>query len=391
MITDLDQNRVKNLRRRIREAMLRIRATTPRTDLTANPPWQAKGVEGFWPGTLDGHPTQRVIIYLRSSGCDWAIGRPQGGLPVFKTGCLDCVHSVAGTTFGVPIPAAHYVRQFEDAFAAYDTPAYTTLCLYNEGNFYNEGELPREARVEILRSIGRRPNIRAVVLETLPRFLNDEVLAETRELLGDREVEIGIGLESSDPVVRDLCVNKPYTLEDFEAVVPLVQRYRAKVLAYILLRPAFLTEREALSDALETARYADRVGVDILSIEPINLSDHNMSGVLGRLGLHRAPWLWSVFEFVRKTYAPGRVRIGGDQYAPTYHNYAHNCEACTDRARVLAQEFNRTDDPKVLDGLACDCRAEWEAELNEPAAPLLDRIDAALDRIARLDLPMASP
>ena len=39
------------------------------------------------------------------------------------------------------------------------------------------------------------------------RFVDRQVLEETVAILGDRRVEIGIGLESADPLVRDLCVN----------------------------------------------------------------------------------------------------------------------------------------------------------------------------------------
>jgi len=367
--------------------MRRIRMTTPRPPVTAAPPDEAKGSE-VWEGTQDGRPTQRVIIYLRSSGCFWAIGKPKGGIPVFHAGCLDCVHSVAGTTFGEPIAAGDYIRQFQGQYARYDPSVYTTLCLYNEGNFFNEAELPRAARVEILRQIAQNKHIRSVVLETLPEFLNQDVLAETRNLLGDREIEIGIGLESSNQRVRTLCVNKSYQLPDFERVVPLVQRY-AKVLAYVLLRPAFLTEKEALADAIETARYAERVGVDVLSLEPINLSDHHMSGVLANLGLHRAPWLWSVLEFVKTVYAPGWVRIGGDQFAPTYRHYAHNCPVCTEQARSLVRHFNATDDLSCLQTLVCGCRAQWLEELKRDEPPLLDRIETALSRLEASSLPMA--
>src|SRR5205823_5139437 len=107
------------------------------------------------------------------------------------------------------------------------------------------------------------------------------------------------------------------------------------------------------------------------------------------LGLHRAPWLWSVFEFVKEVYSPGRVRIGGDQFAPTYRHYAHNCPACTERARERVRRFNATDDPACLQTLVCDCRAGWIAELKRDEPPLLDRIETALSRLEASSLPMA--
>lgn len=371
---DHESQRVRNLRGQLAALMRSIRATTPQLPVD---PTTAKTSE-TWGGHFLGKPIHRVIIYLRSSGCSWAIGRNPDGTPSLKAGCLDCVHSIAGTTFGLPISPEAYVTQFLSEYRRYDFSKYNMLCLYNEGNFFNPDELPPRARRDILKIISQDSGIRTVILESLPEFITDSVLRETASILGDRHVEIGIGLESINPLIRSLCVNKSYTLDEFVRVVPLVKQY-FRVLAYILQKPCFVTERESIVDVVDTGRYAFRAGADVVSIEPVNLSDYNMSGVLHKLGLHRAPWLWSVVETVRALSAEGELRVGGDQFAPTYLHHPHNCPSCTPFFKRALDDFNATLDPRPLESLACDCLDEWKRELQSSDSTMLDRIERALE------------
>jgi len=356
--------------------MKQIRETTPRVPVS---PDKAKGSE-VWEGYFAGQPIERVIIYLRSSGCFWAMKIKPDGRTEFKPGCLDCEHSVAGTTFGRPISVVDYIKQFVSEFEKYDFSKYPMLCLYNEGNFFNEKELPKEARLDILKIIAGDPNIKAVVLECLPEFITEEVLQETAEILGDRYVEIGIGLESADPLVRALCVNKSFTLEKFEETAQLVNRY-FNLLAYVLVKPSFLTEAEALEDAIKTVRYAFNTGAKVISIEPVNIGEHAMSGALSRLGLYRPAWLWTVIEIAKAAFDLGKVRIGGYQFAPRYENFARNCEVCTMAVKEAIRQFNATNDPRSLQELDCACKAEWRAELERQYTPLLDRIADAVTQL----------
>ena len=214
---------------------LRQRMPQPAADPTV-----PKGFEA-WPDNFNGLEAKRFIVYLRSSGCRWAI-RVANGRSSMLPGCLDCEHSLAGSTFGRRVESHQYVQQFERAIAGVEFATHPVLCVYNEGNFFNTDELPATARRQILRRIDRIPDVKAVIVESLPRYLTKGVLAEMRKILGPRVIEIGIGLESADAVIRTLCVNKSYTLNDFVAAVARVRPY-AQALAYVLLKPAFLTRK----------------------------------------------------------------------------------------------------------------------------------------------------
>lgn len=367
----------KKLRNRISQVMLRIRNLTPKVPVS---PTQAKGSE-VWEGYLDGESVKRVIIYLRSSGCWWAVST--GKTPRLKPGCLFCEHSVAQTTFGKPISTKDYVEQFIKEFQKYDYKEHPILCVYNEGNFFNENELPAEARREILRIISHNRDIKSVILESLPRFITEEVLAETVEILRNKRVEIGVGLESANPLIRSLCINKSFDLQTFERVAELVNKY-ADLLVYVLIKPPFLTEAEALIDAINTAWYAFSHGARVVSLEPLSVGEYTMQGFLYKVGLYRPPWLWTVLEVARIASLFGEVRIGGYQFAPAYELVAHNCEICTPKVKNAIRTYNATLDDSVLMDLDCHCKEQWKEDLRKAMPSLTERIPQMLDAISSL-------
>lgn len=384
MITDTSDPSIKQLRSKITQIMRVIRAQTPplaSPDLAES----AKGSE-IWEGFFAGESIKRVVIYLRSSGCSWAMKTSPTEKPIFKAGCLDCEHSVAGTTLGVPISAATYVKQFEKEFIKYhDFQEYPMLCVYNEGSMFNEAELPAQARRDILKIIAENTHIKSVILESLPEYITERVLDETRTILGDRHLEIGVGLESSNPLVRHLCINKPFTLQQFEKTAQLINRY-CHLLSYILVKPSFLTEMEALQDSLKTVQYAFDVGSRVVSIEPLNIGEFAISGALSRLGLYRVPWLWTVLEIAHASHKLGETRLGGYQFAPKYENYAQNCPLCTMKVKEAIMMFNATNDITHLSELTCSCQDEWREELTREHPQLVDRVWQHVDKLSKASL-----
>mgnify|MGYP003381971091 CR=1 FL=1 len=374
-MSKVSQEGIRCIHREVVAEMLRIRHATPNDPVPAH---QAKGSvvsEGrFW-----GRPARRVIVHMRSSGCEWVVAGSTGRLRL-RAGCLDCEHCLAGTTRGVPIPAETCVRQFQDEIAKHDFSRAPVLGLFNEGSFFNERELPVEARRAILSIVGAHPHIAGLSVESLPRFITPEVLSETHQLVSGKHVEIGVGLDSSDPVVRRLCINKPGTVRRFEAAVRLVNTMFHS-LAYVLVKPSFLTEVEALEDACQSVRDAFRAGVSAVSIEPIAIGNYSMAAALREVGLYRCTWLWTLVEIVRRTHALGEVRVGGENFAPRYLEGAHNCPACNDQVASALRLFDSTQNVGALDSLDCGCREQWRGELLLEHPPLTERIVTALGRI----------
>ena len=61
-------------------------------------------------------------------------------------------------------------------------------------------------------------------------------------------MQVAIGLESTDPSILKNSVNKNYDFEDFREAAKLLRENGISVRTYLLLKPPFLTENEALRD-----------------------------------------------------------------------------------------------------------------------------------------------
>jgi len=346
------------LKTRVISLMLEIRKKTQAVQVQTT---IAKGSEEH-EGCLNGFPVKRLIIYLRSSGCEWVMGRKKEGKIFYKPGCLDCEHSILGTTFGEPISANDYLVQFKKEFDRFDFKEHPILCVYNEGSFLNNRELPDEARRNILSLIGKNQDIKVVVLESLPQYITKEIIDEIVSLLPNKKIEIGIGLESSNEQIRGLCINKPYSLEQFEGAVKILKD-KCSVLAYVLLKPSFLSEGEAINDAVETCKYAFSHGVDIVSLEPVSIGTNTMASFLAKENLYSVPKLWSAIEVVKKVNDLGEVRIGGFQFSPSYLHKSSNCSNCTATVLDAIALYNQTRNIEVLSDLHCQCKRDWEVEI----------------------------
>jgi archaeosine synthase beta-subunit len=358
------------LRSEIIDFMCQVRSKISCTTIS---PDIAKGSE-VWEGRLDGHKVNRVIIYLRSSGCTWAIAKPSGA---FQAGCFECEHGIAGTTLGIPIAPQSYIAQFLNEYNKYDFSDSPILCLYNEGSFFNPHELPVVARQQMLKVIAGNKNIRKVIIESLPAYITPDVVVETTSILGNKEVEIAVGLESSNPLVRDLCINKPFTLEQFCNVIPIIKQ-KCNLLTYVLLKPGFLTEKEALDDAQASVDYAFEHGADVVSIEPVSIGQHHLSGMLNKIGRYRPAWLWTVIDIITHSHHKGIIRVGGFQFEPKYTHHAQNCPLCNAQVTAALTCYNATNDITVLESLDCHCKQTWREELDEVFAPLPERIAEVL-------------
>lgn len=69
--------------------------------------------------------------------------------------------------------------------------------------FFAPHEVPRAVQLEITRLVVES-GLRRLVVESLPQFITDRVLGPIVRALGDVQLEIGIGLQSADDLVREV-------------------------------------------------------------------------------------------------------------------------------------------------------------------------------------------
>ncbi len=291
-------------------------------------------------------PVRAFVIILRTRGCFWAL----------KSGCSMCGYindSCSGEITGEDVMA-----QFSAAMQRYKGEQIVKI--FNSGSFFDEMEIPREIQHKILRDLSAKA--KKIAVETRVEFVGESALSEAKEEAAPAQLELGIGLESASDAILEKSINKHMKFEDFVAAATTARQLGVLVKTYLLIKPPFLTEREAIEDAVESIRKAAPY-TTTFSFNPMNVQNFTLVEHLWHRGEYRPPYLWSIVEILRRAKSLTGARLQCDPTGGGSRRGAHNCGKCDDAVLSAIRRFSLTQDARALDGLEevkCECREEWK-------------------------------
>ena len=157
-----------------------------------------------------------LSIVLSTEGCAHARGS--------EGGCTMCSYLLDGTSTNPT--SVEFLNQFLEAMKKVENKsAPISVKIYTSGSFLDTNEISIEARDQILTTIANDERIKEVVLESRPEYVQDSIVEEVRSLLGDRSIEIAMGLESSSDLIRSVCINKNFDFVDFKKAVEIGKKH----------------------------------------------------------------------------------------------------------------------------------------------------------------------
>jgi radical SAM enzyme (TIGR01210 family) len=212
-----------------------------------------------------------------------------------------------------------------------------------------------------------------LVLETRPEFVTEDKIKEIKRLVPGKHVEIAMGLEIKEDFFRRICVNKGFTLEQYTRAAEIITKH-LYLRTYVLLKPPFLTEKEAVDIAIETINYAFTAGSTTVSLEACTIQDYTLVKYLADKNLYHTPWLWSILEVIKSTVGPGKTVIGLFQFFPSPKIVPYNCDKCSNSVMGAIRKYNQTLEVNTFDQLTCECKKEWEKEIKKEQLPFEERL-----------------
>jgi len=225
--------------------------------------------------------------------------------------------------------------------------------IYTSGSFLDERELSARSRQAIAETFSDRERI---VVESLPDFVAPEPLEAFRDV--GLETDVAIGLETATDRVRQDCVNKYFEFEDFIEASEVAQSVGAGIKAYLLLKPPFLAEQEAIDDMISSVERCAEFAHTV-SMNPCNVQRYTMVDRLHYRGGYRPPWLWSVAEVLEQT-ADTPAIVVSDPVGDGSDRGPHNCGECDERVTTAIKDFDLRQDPSVFEEVSCACERTWE-------------------------------
>lgn len=228
----------------------------------------------------------RLCIGFQNVGCKYR------DKDLFGLGCLNCGY-YARTTFK-EIPSDIIVSQFINGLIQgnKESTGFNAIEFLNDGSFLNNEEVEPEVAFRLFDYIKQMPHIERVLIESRPDYFDEEKIYNLcKHLRNDQIFEIGIGFESRDDFVRNTCINKGMTISDFETALNIVEcvnnraTQEINVVVYILVKPAFLDNKEAIEDVILTIKYLLSIQNSysfkiVPKIEPAAISDGTLLSML---------------------------------------------------------------------------------------------------------------
>ncbi len=296
-----------------------------------------------------------IVFILPTKGCSWALSN--------SGGC-----SICGYLYDNPQHPdfEKIVKSIRGALKGkIQKDEKYSIKLFTSGSFLDKKEIPTEFQVEILKEIAIYNQIEEIVIESRPEYISSNTIAVLSEVININKLEIAIGLESSNNEILRNSINKGFYWEDFEKAVKITIDAGARVKAYLLFKPPFVSEYDSTKDILYSVSKVVESGVDTISINSISIHRGTLLSDLFEKNQYRPPWLWSLFLLCKeiKTQFPD-LRVICDIVAGGTKRGAHNCGSCDKDLIEIIREFTLTQDFNILNkDVQCSCYNEWKSYL----------------------------
>jgi len=294
------------------------------------------------PELLNAERVECLVVILRTRGCGWAV----------NDGCTMCGYK-NDTLAGVG--GEDILKQW--AKASGRRKEERMLKVFTSGSFLDPDEVPPDVQRAIVGDASAWAE--RVIIESRPEYTSAEWLAE---MAGVTKLQVAIGLETASDLIRQRCVNKGFTWEDYKSAAERVKEAGASVKTYLLLKPPFLTEKEAIEDAVASIGAAGELS-ETISLNPVNVQRGTLAERLWRAGEYRPPWLWSVMEVLERGSRLTDARLVCDPTGGGKGRGAHNCGKCDKLVLDALKAFSISGDASALGGPDCGCRGEWNGML----------------------------
>ncbi|MDD5023177.1 MAG: hypothetical protein PHU63_03340 [Candidatus ainarchaeum sp.] len=165
---------------------------------------------------------------------------------------------------------------------------------FSNASIFDPEEFPPEIRREFFRFLGeqfKRLSVQGITpiyaCETRLEFITDDVVREMREFLGpEAKIFIGIGIESSNTVIREYIINKGFG-ENLDTVIKekleIFKKYGVSMEGHVLVGIPGLTYLESMTSAIQTSVHLLELGVHNIILMAYNSkSSESLPTLLGQ-------------------------------------------------------------------------------------------------------------
>ena len=288
-----------------------------------------------------------LTVIFKSAGCTWS-----------KCRMCSYRHERYSGQQSKETILGHLRAQLAWVKSHYAAEEYRMVKIFTSGSFFDPLEVPREFLTDVSCTFKGK----LVIAETRPEFVDGDMISSFLEILDDGSYKTplycAMGLETSSDPIREKCINKGFTFSDFTKAAKTAHAAGAGVKAYLLLKPLFLTENEAVAD-MKNSIADSAVHADMISMNPCTVQRNTELEYYWKRGAYRPPYLWSILSVL----ADAPVHITCDPLGGGQKRGPHNCKKCDYELVKGIRDYSLNGDRELIRALLetrCDCKQEWE-------------------------------
>ncbi|NYT06098.1 MAG: archaeosine biosynthesis radical SAM protein RaSEA [Methanomicrobiales archaeon] len=301
-----------------------------------------------WKGkeTYEGEAIDTLTVIFRSGGCAWNRCRMCG----YRH---ERYRDLAAEEL-----SDRMRRQVAWVQANYRDDEYRMLKIFTSGSFFDPAEVPPDVRDTVASAFAGK----LIIAETRPEYISSDAvagfIAGIDDGSWDQPLYVAMGLETTDNEIREKCIDKGFAFQDFIDAAGRARQGGAGVKTYLMMKPPFLTEKEAIDDMhrsiAEAAPYSDMISMNLCTVQSRTDVERYWKS-----HAYRPPYLWSVLEVL----LAAQPHVMCDPVGGGTVRGPHNCGSCDRMILDAIRDYSLTGDRSLLRAIAetdCACKKEWE-------------------------------
>ena len=202
--------------------------------------------------------------------------------------------------------------------------------LYNSGSFFDPKAIPCEDYAAIAERVA---GFERVIVECHPALVGESCI-HFRDLIAGK-LEVAMGLETAHPEILQR-LNKRMSLKQFEQAAQVLQKNAIDLRVFILVKPPFMREEEAVEWAVRSLEFAFDCGATAATLIPTRGGNGAMEE-LAEAGLFSAPKLAALEAAMASGIAMGRGRVFADLWDV---RKTASCATCAELRIARLQAMN---------------------------------------------------
>ena len=234
---------------------------------------------------LRGYPEATAVVIFRTAGCSW----------YRFSSCSMCGYFNDIS----PNVSIDQLKKQIDSLAAFIGDI-KVLKVFTSGSFLDPMEFPTEARNYFLEKISGK--ISKLLVESRTEYITRENLSEFKD--SGIDTMIAIGLETANDDIMKNIINKGSTFRKYLNAAEVTSSLSMELRTYLLFKPLFLSEKNAIADILESISKVSGITDDV-SVNPMNIQRNTLVEKYWKKGMYRPPRLWSIAKILLESRGNG--------------------------------------------------------------------------------------